>query len=936
MSLVTGIVSYIGSTFEGILKYVAKSTLSVATNTAVGGVKTAIGQLPNVAIRSAQKGVSKLGAKVNTVETAAIETVKVTQGVFGLASSWILTLLGFAIGIILYLLLNGIIGKGGKTFGEVLRALGKSSLKEFKKRAPTPIVFLGVLLASFIYNLGRIVRLIFKLLPLLIISTIISILWLYVFELNKESAILAIDSAFKGGVMLYNVGLSVFDLGIQGANALLPLYNSEIKNDVKLAIAFYDAVSKNSAQADVTGLQQDVDLFATNGGRRLSNKVGPVPQFKVPPKVQKAIKSKVLFDESSNKLNILVVSLLYSSGLGAIILGSLVILQAITVKVICFVGDFTCGINEIGQWIVNGILYLINLLFANLFGARTYFTTIACGEGNFLASTPAECAGGVTTVLTPGLFSGLLASRRLLKTDQTLYCDYFGGMYTEYYQTREIFSTSNASLACPATYQALAGALQTLVVMESLDVTEPCLQICNLGTFIESCPETKSQTIIGSCDQPTKRNLIPARVSRLGRYNFTQPKPVASGRFQFLHDLKNAIPMKFKVGNLECNLELQGGLPSMHELFLNLYCMVAYVFSKPELKESLFPKSPAPVNTRHLEMIRDYVNPHKLRQLWYLSHHQEDPFTYFIEGPPVEVKPQRRRLQNKISTWMMPCASDVNPNLILCWSDMKTCVDDWGKCPEFNIETAPSQFQYLYYQYTQLMVVLDEYDIQQYFAETISKWRNQKPATDPLSPQNFDKPIEELVNLEYISPQVTPVIWQPQYASISATGLVDTYICQSNTTFNGCYCPGFYDSSVLLELYSSAALSPTMVYVINNGILDFWYILSWLTPISVVIVPFLPVSTYTHWELINSDLTGGEKALCFSVHLGSFGVTLFLAICAAVAAMFAVYNIESINEWMFMEDSEQDELEEHETLADLFRNIRDRIHTLEKLADKKA
>jgi hypothetical protein len=127
-----------------------------------------------------------------------------------------------------------------------------------------------------------------------------------------------------------------------------------------------------------------------------------------------------------------------------------------------------------------------------------------------------------------------------------------------------------------------------------------------------------------------------------------------------------------------------------------------------------------------------------------------------------------------------------------------------------------------------------------------------------------------------------------------------------------------------------------MVYVINNGILDFWYILSWLTPISVVIVPFLPVSTYTHWELINSDLTGGEKALCFSVHLGSFGVTLFLAICAAVAAMFAVYNIETINEWMFMEDSEQDELEEHETLADLFRNLRDRIHTLEKLADKKA
>ena len=89
MSLVTGIVSYIGSTFEGILKYVAKSTLSVATNTAVGGVKTAIGQIPNVAIRSAQKGVSKLGAKVNTAETAAIETVKVTQGVFGLASSWI-------------------------------------------------------------------------------------------------------------------------------------------------------------------------------------------------------------------------------------------------------------------------------------------------------------------------------------------------------------------------------------------------------------------------------------------------------------------------------------------------------------------------------------------------------------------------------------------------------------------------------------------------------------------------------------------------------------------------------------------------------------------------------------------------------------------------------------------------------------------------------
>lgn len=948
----SGLISYLGGAIFSIFKGIATTTLSTAQNTVKWGVTSSVTgivrAIPSQAYNVAKNSVKGTAGKVSAVETQALKVAGVTGGFVSGAANLVIYAVGFLIGLFVVLCLYGVIGKGGRSVSRIITDFGESSIRDFRARVPTPLYFLGVVVSSLIYNTGRVLGVVFRLLPFLIPLFVVLALWLFVFELNKESVVLGIDTTVRGSVMLYNVALSAFDLTIQGSNLMLPLINSEIHGNFKTGLAFYDAVSKSQEfSVDVSDVQKDVQLFTVQG-RRLAEKKGRIPQFITPRKIAKAIKSKILFDQSNVKLTILVVTLLYSTGIGAILFTSYVVFQAVIVKSMCIIADFNCAISEFGEFIVNGIIYIVNLIITPAFPAFPYVTTIACGEGNFLATTPRECAGGVTTVLTPGLFRGLLDKRRLGSVHDMLHCEFYDGRYTEYYATTALHTTSNYSLSCPTTYKALAGALQSLVVMEKLDVTSECLEMCNLGTWISSCPEQESMQILGSCDQPTRRRLIPNRLSKLGRVNFTAPPAHSSGgsRFQLLHDLKRLIPAEFTVSGVDCNLKIQNPL-DIYEIFVNLYCMVSYITSKPQIKDSLFPKSSHSVSHRHLEAIRDYVNPHQVRQMWFLRDKNIDPFVYFLEGTveplsespsestPVSEPRQRRRTQNKISKWMMPCASDENPSLILCVSDMKTCVTDWEQCPEINPLDSPSQFQVLYYQYTQIMNVFKQFDPQEYISRMVKCLRELRPENDPISSQNIDKSVEERENLEYCNLMLAPSKWEPEYATVSATGVIDSWLCSSTTLFNGCYCPGFYDSSVLREFYESSPFSPTVLYVINNGILDLWYVFSWATPLSIVIIPFLPLSTQTHWELINSDLTDGEKALCFVAHLGSLGMVLYLALVATLVALWVVWNIETIQSYLTdKEDSYSDintETDDHMIIV----KLHERLNALEKLLHKK-
>lgn len=873
--------------------------------------------------RNQVKGTSN---NIDGAQAALVSTATTASGIISTVG-W--ALISVVVSVVFGLILLFIIPCTRNTLeviGKRAQRFTRETIRELKQVFPNPLVYLCVVILSIPYAFLTAVFIPFiKNLQFYIIALVIILIWLYIFEFNKESTVQFIDHMTRTTMMGTNIGLKLFDYGVQITNLGLPIYNDAVHGSVNTIIAIYDALAKQSLfDIDLADLDENVDITTISNGRLLAIK--PAKRLSLNSKIQKTIITYIGLNQIQVSLSAVVIGIALGSGLGPILVRALVIFFTIVVKLFCTIVDFPCAILEYTEFVFNLFLLALDRLL-DIFRTIIPFKQLgplrfACGEKDFLSLTPSQCAGGVATVNPPGLFQGLLkkTSRRLEQS--VLSCDYFDGSFVEYYQTNLLHQTTNDTLACEHVYKALSGKLQALLVFEKIDYTEECIDVCHLGTLIQICPEQEQYVkIIGRCIQPLakkKRRLI-KKFKYGGMFKPVQSvqtnhtETTSTSKFRFMQDLKATVPIEFHLDGFECNLNIQNTM-DIYEIATNLGCLAAYVMKSKNIDYKSIFGNFASQDVHVRRVLTEYnnqfelFNKHRFRQFMHYSTSNDDIVDYFVPKIiPIQEQP-RRELQNKKSPWMMPCPSSTDPNQILCFTDMKTCATDYSNCPELNLDNAPSELQYIGYQYTKLMSALDSFEPVDYVSTLNDCWREYRdPSKDPMKKVNLEKPIEQQILLTYCPPMVKPTIWQPEFVQVSATGLVDTYICQSTTQFDGCYCPGYYDSNVLIKYYEGGAFSPYIIYVFSNGLLSIWYLLTNVAPISVIMTAFVPADTIAHWNVINSDLTAVERGICFAIHFGSLGMTLWIA---AVVYLFAnmVAKIYLISErYLFMDQDLEDQ-----------------------------
>ena len=924
-----------GKSLAGVVGGTVKGSITVTT-------KELGKQAFSTSISQATKSISKKGT-MNTVENKLFDVASSTGGILFSSASIVI---GFLISVVTLICYYGFFKsckRGGVSLSEWIADASSELLKDMKQYAPTPVFIVIVFFFSLVENLVTkiVLPILRNIIPLTIMLGVI-IITVYMFELNKAAFVQSVDYSARAGVMVANVGLSIFDLMVQGSNFLSPLVNSEIHSGVTTTLAFYDAIVKQQAfPVSISEVQQDFNLFSASGNtgrRQLRQKQGEIPQYKILEKVKKAMKAKVIFDQSKTKLGIVIIALVFGSGLGSVFFAAFVVMQAVIFKAGCFIADVRCGIQELIEWIFNGIIYLVNLILSPIpiFKPFGYIESIACGEKDFVSGMVKECAGGVTTILNPGLFRGLLTSsnaRRLM--NKVIHCELFEGKYTEYYRTIELHSTSNSSLACPRTYEALSNGMRAILLLEELDNSESCIDFCITGTAVEFCPIENTTLIVGKCKTPQRRQLLPNRFNKFMKLNSTT---LAHGhsKFQLLHDLKNHIPSQFTVNNFDCNLRLDNA-NDIYEIFVGLYCLVSYIFSTPDLKSLLMQSTTTNFHSRQLSVLNGHFNVHEIRKAWYIHTNGISPLVHLghTEETSNITNNKPRRLQNKISPWMMPCPSNIDPSQILCPTDMITCTDDFFKCPPINLDNPPNELELVLFQYTQLMTIYESFEPSEYVSDVITCWRTTTNENSPISPQNLDKPIEEQVLLTHCTPMIKPSLWKPSYYTLSATGYVNDNFCVSPTQFNGCNCPGCANIDVFRVLFQDGPFSPALLLLVHNGLMTLWMVITTISPVAIIIYPFIPISSRQKWDVVNSDLTGYEKAWCFVWHIPSLLSLVFIFWTARLMANWVIGTIESTNKRMDVSSNEFNKLDAENETIEILNHLNDRMLNIEQSLKRK-
>lgn len=910
----------------------ALNSILEKAQTAVGKFVESIGNklyssIPSVlditkqSITVAKNTVTDKKSNADVAQSALISTASKASGAISTVALAFISISVTVIGALLLLFIVPCTRITLEEIGKRAERFTRETIRELKQVVPNPLVYLLVVILSIPYAFVTAVFLPFiRNIQFYLIALVIILIWLYVFEFNKEATIQFIDHMTRTSVMGTNIGLKMFDYGVQIGNIALPVYNDAVHGSVNTIIAIYDALSKQSLDLDLADLDENVDITTISSGRLLAIK--PAKRLTLSSKLKKTIITYIGLNQIQVSLAAVVIGIALGSGLGPILVRALVIFYTFAVKLFCTIVDIPCAIREYSEFVFNLILSPIDR-FLDIFRTLIPFRQLgpvyfACGERDFLSITPSQCAGGVATVNPPGLFRGLIKKTARRLDSSVISCDYFDGSFVEYYQTELLHKTTNDTIACEHIYKALTGKLQALLVMEKIDYTEACIDVCHLGTLIEICPEQDEYVkIVGTCIQPPakkKRRLIKKfkyggmfkQTQFVSNNNFTSSS--STSKFHLIQDLKSTVPLEFTLDGFECNLQIQNNL-DIYEIATNLGCLVSYVLKSKNIDYKNIFSNLGTQDVHVRRILNDYNNEyqlfdkHKFRQFLHYSTSNDDIIDYFV---PKNIDPDidhRRELQNKKSPWMMPCPSSTDPNQILCFTDMKTCVTSYSDCPELNLDSAPSELQYLGYQYTKIMSAFDSFEPIDYLSSLNDCWREYRdPSKDPMKKVNLEKTIEEQRLLTYCPPMIKPSIWQPEFVQVSATGLADLYICQSSTQFDGCYCPGYYDSDVLIKYYEAGTFSPYVIYVFSNGLLSIWYLLTNVAPISVIMTAFVPANTIAHWNVINSDLTGVERGLCFGIHFGSLGMTLWIAsVVYLFASMIAKMYLIS-ERYLFMDD----------------------------------
>ncbi len=870
---------------------------------AQGAARTIGPQVSRVVARSVARGVTVAKTQLqknknqNQLEQQAIGfATRQGLGAIGALSGVLIWIVGLTLSLLIFCAIPLIRKSLIKLFSRLDDFLDSFRKTRGRSRKETNIIYIVfIIIVSVPISLIRNVILpVLRNLPIIIFVLVLTIVWIYVIEFNGPFVVETTEHVAQGLIMGSNIAIRLFDKTIQVGNFLLPLRNLAAQVSAETVITVYDAIkARPRFSINVPEITTDPDLFRGRllyndtfyeRGRRNLEFLPNKPQD-VSPVIKRSFRTMIKLELMRLKITKVVLKIVLGSGIAALFFLLSQLVTAGTIKTICVAASPVCAIREILEYIANILVTGVNLLFAPIFSFFNFkipdVTGVACRADDFTPDVPTDCAGGVDTVVAPGLFKNLpvTGSRRLS-------CEYYDGTYTEYMGIKLLHETTNSSEYCPHTYRAFKHPLENVLVMEDINMHD-CYEICHLGTLFESCPEHDNHLKIkGQCLQETP---LPPKQRDLSGVTPTS-------RFQIIRSLKQKIPLEFTVAGMECNLKSAN--PDVYEQFFNMLCMAMYLSQGTDFS-SLVSKTTTPRRMMN-DISLDYFR-HKSRQLKYMMETDstnQSLVDYMLFGTDEDdyiQKPSTRPSRELLSVYKK-CPDDIP---ILCYADFKTCVSDEAKCPE--VPEDGTWYQYAMYQYEGFFQLTEQFDFNDFAKEVYDCWKEYTPATSPMSDINLQLPVEEQVKLTYCFPMVAPVIWEPTYFNLSVSSAIDQYVCSSSNSFAGCTCPGYYSNVQIMNFYSNGFFDWRFIYVILNGLLAVWFVCSLIFPLVYVLSILLPLPTLTLWNMIKGDLTLEQEIYCFVRHLGSLGLFLWFVLVIILFTNFIFGVYQAIEYWLWPE-----------------------------------
>ncbi len=344
----------------------------------------------------------------------------------------------------------------------------------------------------------------------IIAAVLATFLLKYFLQQNVSTAVKVANDVYYAGTEVYNLGVYGTSIALDVSNLMAPITNAPIRESVLIMRHVYRGLSSamNLDREPIFDSREGADVFQGNG-RRLMD----VPHLFNDARVELLDLIGRLYAyllDLYTRFVVILIDVFFEvlftplKSVGNLAWGPieaiLEIVPTLFGKLACMIAGNYCTIAELGDFLVNGFLSIIQdlvraiLPFVKMSDWKVH---LACGRNQFIG-TPCTCAGELFSFVTYGIFQNLDScdvqggGRRLLlecrkDTD---------GSFIETFDGQTLNNRPDEQNACPHTRRSL-DAVGHARNMEKFDVHD-CYDVCSHGVLWTAC-EGHKMRVRGTC-----------------------------------------------------------------------------------------------------------------------------------------------------------------------------------------------------------------------------------------------------------------------------------------------------------------------------------------------------------------------------------------------------------------------------------------------------